>query len=31
MSWPSRMELRFLSLRALAPSVREISGEMELL
>lgn len=31
MSWPSRMELRFLNLRALAPSVREISGELELL
>ena len=31
MSWPSRVELRFLNLRALAPEVREISGELELL
>jgi len=31
MRWPSRIELRFINLRALAPTVREISGELQLL
>jgi hypothetical protein len=28
---PSRIELRFINLRALTPTVREISGELQLL
>lgn len=31
MRWPSRMELRFINLRAMTPAVREISGELQLL
>lgn len=31
MRWPSRMELRFINVRALAPTVREISAELQLL
>lgn len=31
MRWPSRIELRFINLRALAPAIREISGELQLL
>ena len=29
MSWPSRVELRFLNLRAMAPTIEEISGELQ--
>ncbi|WP_169889139.1 hypothetical protein [Pseudomonas proteolytica] len=31
MTRPSRMELRFINLRAMTPAVREISGELQLL
>jgi len=31
MKWPSRTELRFTSLRAMTPSIRDISGELQAL
>jgi hypothetical protein len=31
MKRPSRIELRFTNIRAMAPSIREISGELQLL
>lgn len=31
MRWPSRMELRFINLRAMTPAVRDISAELQLL